>query len=82
MYPTMIRQVLKDNSWHLQCPECRQFVPIDLDIMEGRSPFPTHVRWSDSYILREDPEPICPFVETYNWREQMPPTGVSALGPL
>lgn len=65
---TMIRHVLLDNHWELQCPVCHQFVAIDVDVMNGRAPFPLH----------QD----CAYADTVNWRAEMPPTGVSALGPL
>lgn len=73
----MIRHVLSDNHWELKCPECGQFVAIDVAIMNGRAPFPQHAIPSD-----ETYSPMCSYRETYNWRADMPPTGVSALGPL
>ncbi len=75
-----IRHVLRDNTWQIQCPQCRQFVTIDVDVMNGRTPFPAHLPWVDV----DEPtitEP-CGYAEIVNWRAACPPTGVSALGPL
>lgn len=110
-----IRHVLNDNHWEIQCPACRQFVPIDVAVMNGRARFPQHKRWAPSWAhlfterfprfaiwfpvarvlmarkaiefevsirRRAWWEPICSYREAYNWRAEMPPTGVSALGPL
>lgn len=75
-----IRQVFLDNHWELQCPQCRQFVPVTVDVMTGRAPFPAHLPWTDVG------EPVathsCTYTETVNWRADMPATGVGAMGPL
>lgn len=45
-----IRHVLRTNHWELQCPTCRQFVKINVAVMEGRAPFPAHTRWAPSWV--------------------------------
>lgn len=64
----MIRHVLLDDHWELACPDCHQFVSIDVAVMAGRAPFPAH----------DD----CAYHEARNWRAEMPPSGIGAFGPL
>jgi hypothetical protein len=48
-----IRHVLRDNTWHMQCPRCFEFVRVARAEFEGDAPFPAHRRWHPSWVNRE-----------------------------
>ncbi len=48
----VLRQYLRDGHWEMQCPNCRTFAPISVDVMEGREPFPRHFQWTPPWAYQ------------------------------
>ncbi len=69
----VLRQYLHDNHWEMQCPVCRTFAPIDVDVMEGRAPFPRHFQWTPpwAYQFRDRMPRLFPYIEKLFYKKAL-----------